>query len=140
MHAWILVLDTKGVNVWCAAGKGTFGTKELVHQIKAYEIDKIISHKNIIVPQLGATGVAAHEVKSITGFHVIYGPVLAKDINAFVLAGLKATSGMRKIKFPLKERIKLIPVDFTYGKYYLLIIPALFFFYQDLTYMVIQLI
>ncbi len=24
---WILVLDTDGVNVWCAAGKGTFSTK-----------------------------------------------------------------------------------------------------------------
>jgi len=128
MHAWILVLDTKGVNVWCAAGKGTFGTKELIHQIKTSEIDKIISHKKVIVPQLGATGVAAHEVKSITGFHVIYGPVLAKDINAFVLAGLKATPEMRKIKFHLKERLKLIPVEITYGKYYLLIIPALFFF------------
>ncbi|MBW2172684.1 MAG: acetyl-CoA synthase subunit gamma, partial [Deltaproteobacteria bacterium] len=28
--AWILVLDTEGINVWCAAGKGTFGTQELV--------------------------------------------------------------------------------------------------------------
>ncbi|MDX1580667.1 MAG: mercury methylation corrinoid protein HgcA, partial [Alphaproteobacteria bacterium] len=24
--AWLLVIDTKGINVWCAAGKGTFGT------------------------------------------------------------------------------------------------------------------
>ena len=23
---YILVLDTQGINVWCAAGKGTFGT------------------------------------------------------------------------------------------------------------------
>jgi len=30
INAWILVLDTKGINVWCAAGKGTFGTKGLV--------------------------------------------------------------------------------------------------------------
>jgi len=30
MHAWLLVLDTKSINVWCAAGKGTFGTDELV--------------------------------------------------------------------------------------------------------------
>ena len=27
---WILVLDTKGINVWCAAGKGSIGTDELV--------------------------------------------------------------------------------------------------------------
>ena len=33
MDGWILVLDTKGINVWCAAGKKTFGTAELVRQI-----------------------------------------------------------------------------------------------------------
>ena len=36
INAWILVIDTKGINVWCAAGKGTFGTKELVKRIKAH--------------------------------------------------------------------------------------------------------
>ncbi|NTW32142.1 MAG: acetyl-CoA synthase subunit gamma [Bacteroidetes bacterium] len=127
MNAWVLVLDTKGINVWCAAGKGTFGTKELTYRIKAHELDKIVNHKNIIVPQLGAVGVSAHEVKSKTGFRVIYGPVRASDINAFVNAGYKATPEMRKVSFPLKERMKLIPVELSYGKYYLLFIPALFF-------------
>jgi hypothetical protein len=32
MDCFILVLDTKGINVWCAAGKGTFGTDELVER------------------------------------------------------------------------------------------------------------
>ncbi len=132
MNAWILVLDTKGVNVWCAAGKGTFGTKELVYRIKAHELEKIVSHRKIIVPQLGATGVSAHEVKNKTGFHVIYGPVRADDIKAFVDSGFKATPEMRKVKFPLKERAKLIPVELTYGKYYLLFIPALFFILSGL--------
>jgi len=30
IDAWILALDTRGINVWCAAGKGTFGTDEIV--------------------------------------------------------------------------------------------------------------
>src|SRR5512136_3151631 len=51
-NLWILVIDTKGINVWCAAGKGTFGTKELVQRIGIHEIDKVISHRKIIVPQL----------------------------------------------------------------------------------------
>ena len=127
LNAWMLVLDTKGINVWCAAGKGTFGTKELTYRIKAHELDKIVTHRRIIVPQLGATGVAAHEVKNKTGFHVIYGPVRAEDIKKFVSSGYKATAEMRKVKFPLKDRIKLIPVEIAYGKYYLLLIPALFF-------------
>lgn len=127
LNAWVLVLDTKGVNVWCAAGKGTFGTKELVYRIKAHELEKIVSHRTIIVPQLGAPGVSAHEVKNKTGFHVIYGPVRANDIKQFVDSGFKASPQMRKVEFPLVERLKLIPVEITYGKYYLIIVPALFF-------------
>ena len=38
LDAWILVLDTQGINVWCAAGKGTFGTDELIHRIAATKL------------------------------------------------------------------------------------------------------
>jgi hypothetical protein len=117
---WILVLDTKGVNVWCAAGKGTFGTRELENRIRMFSLDKIVSHKRLILPQLGATGVAAHKVKEETGFNVHYGPVLAADIMKFVKEGYRADREMRKVKFGFSDRIKLIPNDFMYGKYYLL--------------------
>jgi acetyl-CoA decarbonylase/synthase complex subunit gamma len=127
MNAWVLVLDTKGINVWCAAGKGTFGTKELAFRIKEHQLDKIVNHKKVIVPQLGATGVAAHTVKEETGFRVIYGPVRAEDIPAFVADRYKATPEMREVKFNLWDRMKLIPVELTYGKYYLILIPAVFF-------------
>jgi len=121
LNAWILVIDTKGVNVWCAAGKGTFGTDNLVRSIKHVSLDHFVKHRRIIVPQLGATGVAAHLVKLQTGFRVFYGPVRAKDIRAFVEAGYKATPVMRKVTFGFYERAKLIPVDLMYRKYPLLI-------------------
>ena len=35
IDGYILALNTYGINVWCAAGKGTFGTDELVRQIEA---------------------------------------------------------------------------------------------------------
>lgn len=116
VNAWILVIDTKGVNVWCAAGKGTFATTNLVNSIKDSSLDLIVKHRRIIVPQLGATGVAAHKINEQTGFRVIFGPVRASDIPAFLHAGYKATPQMRKINFPFYERMKLIPVDFMYGK------------------------
>ncbi len=127
LNAWILVLDTKGINVWCAAGKGTFGTTELISRIKICALLNIVNHRKLILPQLGAVGVSAHEVKSKTGFQVIYGPVRAEDIPAFVASGFKATPEMRRMNFPMWERIKLIPVEITYGKYYLILVPALFF-------------
>src|SRR5664279_1912267 len=120
LNVWILVLDTKGVNVWCAAGKGTFGTKELVSRIRLVSLERIVNHKRLILPQLGATGVAAHKVKEETGFNVHYGPVRASDIKKFILDGNRAEKGMRKVTFGFKDRIKLIPNDFLQGKFYLL--------------------
>ncbi|MEI6898785.1 MAG: mercury methylation corrinoid protein HgcA [Bacteroidota bacterium] len=126
LDAWLLVLETKGVNVWCAAGKKTFGSKELINRINLTQLDQVVDHRKLILPQLGAVGIAAHEVLLATGFHVIYGPVQAKDIHQFLQSGLKASEEMRRIRFPLWERLKVIPVDIFYGKYYLIMVPALF--------------
>lgn len=164
LNAWILVLDTHGINVWCAAGKGTFSTRELVKRIRITRLDEVISHRRIIVPQLGAVGVSAHQVKKLTapvvpsslekgtaaqaysgmkllvdrsakqeGFNVVYGPVRAKDIKDFVRNRYVTTPEMRKVTFTFSDRIRLIPVDFLYGKYKLLIAFALFFVLSGLS-------
>ncbi len=109
--AWILVLDTKGINVWCAAGKGTFGTEELIRRIRAVGLDHLVEHKRIIVPQLGAVGVAAHLVRKETGFRVLFGPVAAKDLPAFIDADYRASKEMRTVRFPLRDRLVLTPME-----------------------------
>jgi hypothetical protein len=111
MDCWLLILDTKGVNVWCAAGKGTFGTDELVNRIEAARLSEIVTHRKLIVPQLGASGVNAHEVTRRTGFSVTFGPVRASDIKAFIASGYKATKEMRTVKFTLWDRIVLTPLE-----------------------------
>jgi len=132
LSLWILVIDTNGVNVWCAAGKGSFGTEKVVKSIKNNSLEHIVKHRRIILPQLCAPGVSAHLVKEQTGFKAIFGPALAKDIRAFLAAGYKATPEMRKMTFPMKERAKLIPNDFMYGKFKLLAILAGLFFLSGL--------
>ncbi len=124
---WILVLDTKGINVWCAAGKGTFGTEELVNRIGVVGLGELVRHRILIVPQLGAPGVSAHKVKQQTGFSVVYGPVRAEDLPAFLDAGMKATDRMRRVTFPLKDRVVLIPVELVSGAKYVLAVAAGFF-------------
>lgn len=111
LSAWLLVLDTRGVNVWCAAGKGTFSTQELVERVRFSRLADLLSHHRLIVPQLGATGVAAHEVRRQARFGVVYGPVRAKDIPAFLEAGMRATPEMREPTFTLRERLALTPVE-----------------------------
>ncbi len=108
---WLLVLDTKGINVWCAAGKGTFGTEELVRRIALSGLSKVVSHRELILPQLSGPGVAAHQVKKFSGFRVHYGPIRASDLTAYLEAGLKATPEMRLKTFSLRERLALIPIE-----------------------------
>jgi hypothetical protein len=110
-NGWILVLDTKGINVWCAAGKGTFGTDELLQRIASSNLEKIVSHRTLILPQLAGPGVAAFEVKKRSGFKVVYGPVQASDIPSFLDAGLEATPAMRTKTFTTSERLVLVPVE-----------------------------
>jgi len=126
LDAWILVLDTKGINVWCAAGKGTMGTAELVARLSASRLELVVSHRELILPQLAAPGVAAHLVKKLSGFKVIYGPVRAGDLTAFLAAGRRAEPAMRRVSFPLRARAVLIPVELVGAlKFYAWIIPAL---------------
>ncbi len=126
-NGWLLVLDTQGINVWCAAGKGTFGTDELVSRIENVGLVEIVNHRTLIVPQLGATGVSAHEVKQQSGFRVVYGPVRAEDLPAFLDAGMKADNRMRRMNFTLWDRTVLIPVEIVmWSKYAIFVAVSLF--------------
>lgn len=111
LDAWLLVLDTKGINVWCAAGKGTFGTEELSQRLVATNAARVVRGTSLVLPQLAAPGVAAHEVNRRTGFRVIYGPVRASDLPAFLRAGMHATPAMRCVRFTLWDRLTVVPTE-----------------------------
>ena len=111
IDAWILVLDTGGINVWCAAGAGSFGSTNLVRQIQESEIPRLVNHRRLIVPQLAAPGVNSRLVTQNSGFQVLFGPVEAADLPAYLAAGMEATPAMRRKNFPLSQRAVLIPVE-----------------------------
>ena len=111
MDAWILVLDTKGINVWCAAGKGSFGTIELMTKIKETNLEDAVSHRRLILPQLGAPGVVGYEIKKYMGFDVVFGPVRAEDIKKFMEKGMKADEEMRRVRFDTLDRAQLTFVE-----------------------------
>ena len=111
--AWILVLDTQGINVWCAAGEGTFGTEEVIHRVAETRLPEIVRHRRLLLPQLGAPGVAAHEVRKGCDFSVVYGPVRSRDIRAFLDAGMEASPAMRRVDFPTRDRLALTPIEIT---------------------------
>jgi hypothetical protein len=127
IDGYVLVLDTHGINVWCAAGKGTFGTNEIVKRVFATGLKDAVRTRKLILPQLGAPGVAAHEVKKRTGFWVEYGPVRASDLPEY-LKTHKAAPEMRRVRFTLRDRLVLIPVDVVQSVLPMLLAAILLYF------------
>ncbi len=121
LDAWILVIDTRGVNVWCAAGKKNFSTTEVIRRVKLSGLDKVVGHRQLILPQLAGPGVAAHQVKKGCGFGVQWGPVRAADLKEFLRNNKKASSIIRQVTFRLGELLVLIPLEI-----YLILKPSLF--------------
>ncbi len=109
IDAWILVVDTRGINVWCAASKKIFSTAEVVWQVKKARLAKIVSHRRLILPQLAATGVTAHKLERECGFKGIFGPIRAADLKEFLEKG--TDEAMRSVTFSILERLVLIPVE-----------------------------
>lgn len=124
---WLLILDTKGINVWCAAGKGTFGTAELIERIRETRLSETVDHRNLILPQLGATGVSAHKVRELSGWKVKFGPVRAADIPRYLDSGMRASPEMRRVRFPLVERLVLTPLEMVLSLKYVVPSAVLFF-------------
>jgi len=79
--------------------------------VKEAQLAQVVSHTRLVLPQLGATGVAGHDVRRLSGFSVTWGPVRAVDIPAFLDASMKATPEMRRVVFPTLERAKLTGVE-----------------------------
>lgn len=111
LDAWLVVVDTKGINVWCAAGKGTFGTYEVIKKIKELRLKDLVTHRKIILPQLAAPGVAAYQIIRNTGFKAVFGPVRAADIKDFLANDMKAMEEMRTVTFDITSRLILTPVE-----------------------------
>jgi acetyl-CoA decarbonylase/synthase complex subunit gamma len=110
-NLWLLALETYGINVWCAAGKGTFGSQELVKRIVETGLERVVNHRRLILPILGAPGVAAHQVLRQSGFTVSYATIRAEDLPEYLDNGMKTTPAMQELTFSLRQRLALIPVE-----------------------------
>ena len=119
IDAWVLVVDSGGINVWCAAGGGFFTAEKVIGSLRVSGLDEIVRHRSLILPKLCANGVDGWRIRQETGWEVYWGPVRAEDIPEYVTSGRVKTDAMRWVKFPLKDRLEMVSV--TLGFYGLLI-------------------
>ena len=132
--AWLLVADSRGVNVWCAAGGDEFNTRSVVSAIKTSGVEGRVDHRRVILPPLGAPGIKAKDVEKQTGWTVRWGPVRAADIPRFLDQGERRTEGMKRVTYGWRERLdtalgSLFPFFFLGALGFLLIAPHLFWVY-----------
>lgn len=107
VDAWLLVASSRGVNVWCAAAGGLFGTPQVVTALKTSGIGDLVDHRQTILPQLAATGVEARAVKHRTGWSVRFGPVEASDLPRYLKSGRLKSEEMHRVQFGTRERFEM---------------------------------
>jgi ubiquinone/menaquinone biosynthesis C-methylase UbiE len=129
LDAWILVTDSNGINVWCAAGGGFFTAERIIDAVRTSGVDRFVKHRALILPQLCANGVDGWRIREETGWGVHWGPVYAMDIPAYLEAGRKKTDAVRWVNFPLNDRLEMLSV--TLGFYGLLILIPVAIFWRD---------
>ncbi len=105
--AYLLVANSRGINVWCSATGGHFTNHDVISVLKTSGIEELVDHRKVILPQLAATGIESRVVQKKTGWKVIWGPVYAKDVPAFVEDKFTKTPEMREVRFPLVQRVEM---------------------------------
>ena len=105
--AWLLVANSKGINVWCAAGGGHLTHHDIISVIRTSRIAERVDHREIILPQLCATGVERHRITEATGFKARWGPARLEDLPAFLERGARVVKTERFMRFPTWERLEM---------------------------------
>jgi ubiquinone/menaquinone biosynthesis C-methylase UbiE len=129
---WLLVANSRGINVWCAASGGHFTAEDVIAALKSSGVMEVVDHHALILPQLCATGIDGWKIRKETRWGVHWGPVRAHDIPAYLAARRKKTDEMHHVQFPLRDRLEMTTVAFFfYGM--ILAILALIFWRSSLT-------
>ncbi|HLE12174.1 MAG: hypothetical protein A2504_13575 [Bdellovibrionales bacterium RIFOXYD12_FULL_39_22] len=130
LNCYILVVDSAGVNVWCAAGAGDFNENKVVDAIFTYKLDELVSHRRVILPQLAAVGVDLQILRQRSGFNGEWGPASFYDLPEYLAQDKRSISErMHILRMPFFDRMELAigmvgTYFLSYLKYY--IIFALF--------------
>lgn len=102
----ILVIDTKGINVWCSSSKGQFSAEEISKQLTRYKKETLTENNKItlVLPKLSLSGVSIAELKKRSIVPKI-GPVYTKDLPDYLDDLPLRNRNKDKFQFSLKDRL-----------------------------------
>lgn len=103
--AYLIVEDTDGWNIWCAADAGLFSAEKAAAEIELYGLDDMVTTHRVIVPRLGGR---VHEpLAALTGWQVSVGPIEARDLPLFLAHGMSPPMRSLARLYRLPERIRV---------------------------------
>ena len=105
VDAWLLVAESRGVNVWCAAGAEELSTRTVVSVLKTSDVADRVDHRTLVLPPLAAPGVRAGDVRARTGWAVRWGPVRAEDLPRYLAAGCRRDDETKRVTYDWRERL-----------------------------------
>lgn len=107
IDAYLLVANSRGINVWCASAGGHFTTDDVAAVIKTSGIGDLVDHRRLVLPQLAATGIERKVLEERTGWRSVFGPVYAEDIPAYLDSHYRKTERMWTVRFDLGQRFEM---------------------------------
>ncbi len=129
IDAWVLCVDSRGINVWCAARGGDFGNSQLEEAVQATNIADLSRSTVLLLPQLSAGGIESPKLSKNTTafpFSVRFGPVWSKDIKHFIEdKPAKKPDCMKLAKFSAFHRSRAALTHFTFSIRKIFWIPLL---------------
>lgn len=107
IDCYLLVVDGKGINVWCSAGAGHFNVQSILDGLRYSHISELVEHRRLILPQLSAVGICCDELKAQSGWSPQFGPVYIRDIQRYFDSGFKKDASMHDAEFGILQRIEM---------------------------------
>jgi len=109
---WLLVANSRGINVWCAAGGGHLSHHDVISVLRTSGISDLVDHRTLLLPQLAATGVERRPIEAATGWSATWGPARLEDLPAVLARGGSVRGRERRMRFPLRERLEMASMWF----------------------------
>lgn len=135
---YLLVANSKGSNVWCAAGMNEYNEYDVIDAINVTGLKDVVAGRRIIAPPYAAPGIDTEEVTRQTGFKLAWGPTHLDDLPAYIRANYRRSEPMTLAQFGFVDRMEqalstalvycmtLFPVAFFYPHYALISMGLIF--------------
>lgn len=107
IDCYLLVADSAGINVWCAAGTGDFTEHKIADAVNTCALADVVDHRDLVLPQLAAVGIDREKLLAECGFRGKWGPASYLDIKEYLKRGGHCTDEMRHVSLSVAERLRV---------------------------------